>query len=121
MSQNDVPDFQEKRRFPRITIEKELTFTINDCDDVLYVGTTQNLCTCGVYLTTDCSQKLGTKIKIMLNAHEHPLIAEGNVVRCKFDKKDTELFHVSIELPHPSKHWQQFISNHMPAAANESI
>mgnify|MGYP000630248435 CR=1 FL=1 len=93
-------DFKEKRSYRRHSVEAPITFTMDHNDDKPCNGTSQNLSANGIYITTDHAPKLDTEIRIVLNAngqHTPPIIIEGRVVRCKFDKKDPNLFHVSIE------------------------
>jgi len=93
-------DFKEKRNHHRHTVETPVTFTMDHDDDRPCNGTSQNLSASGIYITTDHAPKLDTEIRILLNTsnqHTPPMIIEGRVVRCKFDKKDPDLFHVSIE------------------------
>jgi len=93
-------DFKEKRSHSRHSIDTPITFTMDDNDDLPCSGTSQNLSANGIYITTDHAPKLDTEIRIVLNSighHTPPMIIEGRVVRCKFDKKDPDLFHVSIE------------------------
>ena len=93
-------DFKEKRNRGRHSLETPITFTMDDNDDLPCNGTSQNLSASGIYITTDHAPKLDTEIRIVLsssNQHNPPMIIEGRVVRCKFDKKDPDLFHVSIE------------------------
>ena len=110
MSEND---FEEKRRCIRIPIETVITFLIND-DATSYQGTSQNLCTNGIYITTGYAAKLDDHIKITLNTNEEniqPLIAEGKVVRCKFDKKNADLFHMSVEFSETHENWIQVFTD----------
>jgi|GEM_PF-522573 len=112
-------DYQEKRRFTRIAIQAQISFTINDHDELSYKGIIQNLCACRVYIITNHPPKLGNHIKIILNENDgSSLIAEGNVVRCKFDKKDPNLFHVSAEFSETDQYLEQTITNSMVNIAN---
>ena len=107
MSENH---FQEKRHCIRIPIETLITFIINGNNDHSYQGTSQNLCTNGIYITTDYAAKLDDQIEITLITTEEnlaPLIAEGKVVRCKFDKKNADLFHISVEFSETHENWIQ--------------
>lgn len=106
--------YQEKRRFVRIPIETRISFTVNDNENIQHSGTSQNLSAGGIYITTTYALKLGNQIKIVLITSENdeqPLIAEGKVVRCKFDKKNSDLFHVSIEFTETHEYWIQTIVN----------
>jgi len=97
MSKND---FKEKREQARHSVDSPITYTMDRNDDNPCNGTSQNLSASGIYITTDHAPKLDTEIRIVLNAsgkQTPPMIIEGRVVRCKFDKKDPDLFHVSIE------------------------
>lgn len=97
MSENK---FREKRKFERFPVETQVSFTTNSNNTISYSGTSQNLCARGLYITTHYAAKLGEQIKLILSAgdsYEHSFTIEGKVVRCKFDKKDVDLFHVSIE------------------------
>jgi len=97
MSNND---FKEKRNYSRHSLDSPVTFTMAHNDDIPCNGTSQNLSASGIYITTDHAPKLDTEIRILLNTsgkHTPPIMIEGRVVRCKFDKKDPDLFHVSIE------------------------
>ncbi|NOQ82073.1 MAG: hypothetical protein GQ548_06085 [Methylophaga sp.] len=97
MSENK---FQEKRQFERFSVETPVSFTTNRNDTISYSGTSQNLCARGLYITTHYAAKLGEQIKLILSTgdtYEHSFTIEGKVVRCKFDKKEADLFHVSIE------------------------
>ncbi|RKZ87639.1 MAG: hypothetical protein DRQ39_03875 [Gammaproteobacteria bacterium] len=100
----------EKRAFIRRSIETPVTYTINDNDDNPHHGTSQNLSVKGLYMTTDFGPKLGDKIEVVLEpiaVNLLPLVAAGKVVRCRFDKKDADLFHVSIEFSEAHESWQQ--------------
>jgi len=100
----------EKRRFARFPLEARVTFTLNDDQDMLYQGTSQNLCAGGVYITTNHLAKLGEQIKLIIASPENddePFILEGRIVRSKFDKTNTELFHVSIEFTEAHEDWVQ--------------
>jgi len=102
--------YNNKRGFIRRSIETQVTFTINDNNDIAHHGTSQNLSVKGLYMTTDFGPKLGDKIKVILEpiaAHLLPLVAAGKVVRCRFDKKDADLFHVSIEFAETHESWQK--------------
>ena len=113
-------DYEEKRQFPRIAIETQISFTIDDQDQVSYHGISQNICAYGIYLTTDHAPKLGNHIKIIFNKnHGANLIVKGKVVRCKFDKKDPNLFHVSVELSEMLPHLQQVITDSAVIHANK--
>jgi len=93
-------DFIERRGRRRYSTEIPIIYTMDDNDDKPCNGLSQNLSANGIYITTDHAPKLDTEIRIVLNAsgqHAQPMIIEGRVVRCKFDKKDPTLFHVSIE------------------------
>ena len=105
--------YKEKRAFVRVPIETLVTFTINDHNEIPYRGTSQNLCARGLYITTNYAAKLDDQIRVILNTNEknvQPLIAEGKVVRCKFDKKNTDLFHVSIAFTELHETWVQTIA-----------
>ena len=107
MSENT---FIERRQCIRIPIDTEITFTINSDNSHIYQGTSQNLCTNGIYLTTDYMAKLDDRIELTLITHEEdlaPLIAKGKVIRCKFDKKRAELFHISVEFDETHENWIQ--------------
>tara|TARA_R110002049_G_scaffold273930_2_gene451858 strand:- start:459 stop:818 length:360 start_codon:yes stop_codon:yes gene_type:complete len=113
-------NFKEKRQFTRTTIETQISFTINEHDEVSYYGTSQNLCASGVYLTTNHSPKLGNHIKItFIKNNGVNLITEGKVVRCKFDKKDPNLFHVSVELSETFPYLEQATTNTAASDANK--
>ena len=102
--------FIERRQCIRIPIDTEITFTINGDTRYIYRGTSQNLCTNGIYLTTDYAAKLDDRIELTLVSHEKelpPLIAKGKVIRCKFDKKRAELFHISVEFDETHENWIQ--------------
>ncbi len=106
-------DLQEKRQFVRFEIEAKITFTLSDNDDVFYQGTSQNSCAGGIYITTNHLAKLGEQIKLILPSYDKkksPSIVEGTVVRSKFDKKNAELFHVSIEFSAPHEQQLQTLS-----------
>jgi c-di-GMP-binding flagellar brake protein YcgR len=110
MSENNV---EERRNCVRIPIETIITFIIND-DVTPYQGTSQNLCANGIYITTDYAAKLDDRIKVTLNTNEEniqPLLAEGKVVRCKFDKKNTDLFHMSVEFSETHENWIQVFTS----------
>lgn len=103
-----MPDngFEEKRRFDRFPLEAKITFTLNDDEDTLYHGTSQNLSAGGIYITTNHLAKLGELIKLTLILDDQtssPYIIEGKIVRSKFDKRNNELFHVSIEFAEPDE------------------
>ena len=103
-------NYDEKRAFVRRSIETQVTFTINDNNDLSHHGVSQNLSVKGLYMTTDFGPKLGDNIKVVLEpiaAHLLPLVAAGKVVRCKFDKKDADLFHVSVEFSETHESWQK--------------
>ncbi len=111
MSENN---FEERRRCIRIPIETLITFTIEGHDNITHQGTSQNLCANGIYITTRYAAKLDEHIKLILNTYEEnlqPLIAEGKVVRCKFDKKNTDLFHVSVEFSETHENWIQVFTD----------
>jgi hypothetical protein len=96
---NAQNDYEEKRRFTRVTIETQISFAINNQEEVSYSGISQNQCARGIYLSTNHAPRLGTHIKIVFNQnHGSSVIAVGKVIRCKFDKKGPNLFHVSVEL-----------------------
>jgi len=93
-------EYKEKRGFLRSPIEALITFTVNDVNGISFRGKSQNICASGIYFTTDHAIKLNDHIKIKLHASRElatPLNLEGEVVRCKFDKKNNHLFHVSIK------------------------
>lgn len=100
---------KERRSFERYTIKESVTFfTINHHNIIPHSGNSQNLSACGIYLITDYALKLGDEVIIVLDqreTHTDILAAEGKVVRCKFDKKNTNLFHVSIEFSEPHESW----------------
>lgn len=103
-------DYQEKRSFIRRSIETPVTYTVNDNDEISHLGTSQNLSVKGLYMTTDFSPKLGDKVKVILepiSTHLLPLVAAGKVVRCKFDKKNANLYHVCVEFSETHDSWQQ--------------
>lgn len=111
MSEND---FAEKRHCVRIPIETVITFTIDDNDDLTFKGTSQNLCSNGIYITTSYAAKLNDHVKIVLESYDEniaPLIAEGKVVRCKFDKKNADLFHISVEFSETHENWIQVFTD----------
>lgn len=113
-------DYQEKRQFPRIAIETQISFTIDDQDQVFYYGISQNICAYGIYLTTNHAPRLGNHIKIVFDDNDGAsLIAVGKVVRCKFDKKDPNLFHVSVELSETLPCLEQVITKSMVMQANK--
>jgi hypothetical protein len=113
-------DYEEKRRYTRIAIETQISFTIDDHDEVSYYGISQNLCACGIYLTTNHAPRLGNHLKIVFNNNDGAsVIAEGKVVRCKFDKKDPNLFHVSVELSETLPFMEQTITDSMVLLANK--
>jgi c-di-GMP-binding flagellar brake protein YcgR len=106
-------DYQEKRRSKRITIKTRVSFSVydDDYDDTTYFGITQNLCAYGIYITTDHALKLGNNLKIVLSESLGSLfVAEGTVVRCRFDKKDPNLFHVSVQFSDIQQRWVQAIT-----------
>ncbi|MFT7414163.1 MAG: c-di-GMP-binding flagellar brake protein YcgR [Methylophagaceae bacterium] len=116
MTKNNYP---EKRQFTRITIETQVSFATNDNGEDSYNGTSQNLSAGGIYLTTDHSLKLANHIKIVFNENDSSnLVAEGHIVRCKFDKKDPNLFHVSVEFSETSQYLEHFITNSMVKNTN---
>jgi len=104
---------KERRNFERFTIKESVTFfTINHHNKTPHFGNSQNLSASGIYLITDHALKLGDEIIIVLDqrdTHTDILAAEGKVVRCKFDKKNIDLFHVSIEFSEPHESWDKFI------------
>ncbi|MBL1321640.1 MAG: PilZ domain-containing protein [Methylophaga sp.] len=111
MSENDLA---ERRNCIRIPIETLITFTIDSNDGLTYQGTSQNLCSNGIYITTDYAAKLDDHIKIVLDTYEdniEPLIAEGKVVRCRFDKKNADLFHISVEFSETHENWIQVFTD----------
>ncbi len=111
MSEND---FDERRRCVRIPIETLITFTIDGNNNLTYQGTSQNLCSNGIYITTNYAAKLDDHIKIVLDAYEEniePLVAEGKVVRCRFDKKNADLFHMSVEFSETHENWIQVFTD----------
>lgn len=113
-------DYEEKRRFTRVTIETQISFTINNQEKVSYFGISQNQCARGIYLTTNHAPRLGTHIKIVFNKNDgSSVITEGKVVRCKFDKKDPDLFHVSVELSETLPFLEQTITGSMVLQANK--
>ncbi len=113
-------DYEEKRQFTRVAIETQISFTIDQHDEVSYYGISQNLCDRGIYITTNHAPRLGNHIKIVFNENDGAsLIAEGKVVRCKFDKKDPNLFHVSVELSETLPCLEQVITDSMAIQANK--
>lgn len=112
---------KERRRFSRVALETQISFSITDTDsDISYSGTTQNISAGGIYLTTDHAPKLGNHIKIVLNENVGThLITEGTVVRCKFDKKDPDLFHVSVEFSEIQEYLVQSITNNAVILLNK--
>lgn len=118
MPQNNVT---ERRRFARVAIETQISFTTaNQQDNRPHTGTTQNLSAGGIYITTEHQAKLGEHIRIVINQSigTH-LIAEGIVVRCKFDKKTSNLFHISIEFSETQEYLMQSITNNEVMVANK--
>lgn len=106
-------NYEEKRSYIRRSIETPVTFTINDDNNVSHHGTSQNLSVKGLYMTTDFGPKLDDKIKVILEPiadHLLPLVAAGKVVRCKFDKKDADLYHVCVEFSETHDSWQQILT-----------
>ena len=113
-------DYEEKRKFTRVAIETQISFTIDDHDEVSYDGISQNQCARGIYLTTNHAPKLGNHIKIVFNKNDGASVfAEGKVVRCKFDKKDPNLFHVSVELSETLPFLEQAITKSMVLQINK--
>ncbi|MDO7597374.1 MAG: PilZ domain-containing protein [Pseudomonadota bacterium] len=113
-------DYEEKRQFTRVAIETQISFTIDEHDEVSYYGISQNHCARGIYLTTSHAPRLGNHIKIMFNDNGGScVLAEGKVVRCKFDKKDPNLFHVSVELSETLPFMEQTITDSMVLLANK--
>lgn len=106
-------DYQEKPRSPRITIETRVSFSIyDDYDDTYYSGVTQDICACGIDITTEHALKIGNNLKIVLSESIGSLfVAEGTVVGCKFDNKDPNIFHVSIEFSEIQQSWIQAITD----------
>jgi hypothetical protein len=113
-------DYEEKRQFTRVAIETQISFTIDDHDEVSYDGISQNQCARGIYLTTNHAPRLGNQIKIVFNDIDGTSsIAVGKVVRCKFDRKDPNLFHVSVELSETLPFMEQTITDSMVLQANK--
>ncbi len=111
MAQNSVED---RRNCVRIPVETLITFTIDNNNDKTFHGTSQNLCSNGIYITTNYAANLNDQIKITLDTFEEniePLIAEGKVVRCKFDKKNADLFHISVEFSETHENWIQVFTD----------
>jgi len=93
-------NYTEKRSHARTPIKAPVIYTMDHNDDEPCSGTSQNLSSSGIYITTAHAPKLNTDIRIVLSSndkHSAPMVIEGKVVRCKFDKKNPDLFHVSIE------------------------
>jgi hypothetical protein len=113
-------DYEEKRQFTRVAIETQISFTIDDHDEVSYYGISQNQCARGIYRTTTHAPRLGNQIKVVFNDKDGTsLIPVGKVVRCKFDKKDPNLFHVSVELSETLPFMEQTITDNMVLQANK--
>lgn len=96
----DNNNYTEKRSHARALIKTPVFYTMDHNDDEPCCGTSQNLSASGIYITTDHAPKLDTDVRIVLSSndkHSPPMVIEGKVVRCKFDKKDPDLFHVSIK------------------------
>ncbi|PHS68192.1 MAG: hypothetical protein COB23_09450 [Methylophaga sp.] len=93
-------NYDEKRDFVRMSIETRVSYTIEGSGDNTHHGSSQNLSAKGLYMTTDFAPILGDIIDIVMNPSGDrlpPFVAEGKVVRCKPDKNDSTLFHVSIQ------------------------
>jgi phosphomannomutase len=85
-----------------------------------YYGISQNQCARGIYLTTSHAPRLGNHIKIVFNDNDVScIIAEVKVVRCKFDRKEPKLFHVSVELSEALPFLEQPITDSMVIQENK--
>lgn len=118
MPRNDV---KERRRFVRITLETQISFIIASHQNISpHTGITQNISAGGIYITTNYRVKLGDQIQIAFDQNMGTqLTTNGTVVRCKFDKKASHLFHVSIKFCETQEHLIQSISKSMVMAATK--
>lgn len=90
----------EKRKFIRMRIESIVHFTVIGGSGSVYYGTSHNLSTTGLYMTTEQPLELGTEIEIIMNPEGKmlpPFVAQGKVIRSVTDEDDHTLNHISIE------------------------
>ncbi len=94
----------ERRGAVRIDAQIDVRFTLNGNHDIAHQGTSQNLSTSGLYMTTNFGPRIGDDIALLMNLDGKRLqssITKGIVVRSRFDKKDNKLFHVSVAFTEP--------------------
>lgn len=98
-------NYQEKRDFGRMHIETQVTYTVNDDNDKSYHATSQNLSATGICMMTERALVLGNKVNIIMNAGNdrlQPFVADGEVLRCKHNKRKPDVFQVSLKFVQPN-------------------
>ena len=91
--------YDEKRNFARMSIETQVTYTINNSNSSSYHGTSTDLSATGLAMTTDHELAVGDEVEIVMNAASErlpPFVADGRVLRVESNDDDT--FDVSISL-----------------------